>query len=100
MESVVDDHLVRLSYSTHPSDFFDPREFVFYYRTRSGKEIDFILNRNSRLHPIEVKYRRKANGYDLIPLRSFGRGLVLTKNTLDVRKGFAHIPVSMFLMLI
>jgi len=100
VESVVDDHLIRLSYSRHPSDFFDPREFVFYYRTRSGKEIDFILNRNSRLYPIEVKYRRKANGYDLIPFGSFGRGLVLTRNTLKVRKGFAHVPVSMFLMLI
>jgi predicted AAA+ superfamily ATPase len=100
VEGVVNDHLIRYSYDTYPSDLFDAKDFVFYYRTKSGKEIDFILNRNTGLYPIEVKYRRKANGYDLIPLRSFGRGLVLTRNTLDVRKGFVHIPVSMFLMLI
>jgi predicted AAA+ superfamily ATPase len=37
----------------------DPKNYLYFYRDRDDNEIDFILNFNGQLHPIEVK--RKSN---------------------------------------
>ncbi|MDR2889121.1 MAG: ATP-binding protein, partial [Lachnospiraceae bacterium] len=37
----------------------DPRSYLYFYRDKDDNEIDFIINYNGQLHPIEVK--RKSN---------------------------------------
>jgi predicted AAA+ superfamily ATPase len=37
----------------------DAKSYLYFYRDKDDNEIDFIINYNSRLHPIEVK--RKSN---------------------------------------
>jgi hypothetical protein len=33
----------------------DPKNYMYFYRDKDGNEIDFIINYNGKLHPIEVK---------------------------------------------
>ena len=46
------------------------KEYVYYFRTKAGTEIDFVLRANG-LVPIEVKYKRLNRLTGLRPLRHF-----------------------------
>jgi len=104
VESVVENHLVRLMYNTFPSDVFAPHEHVFYWKkSGGGKEVDFVLKPGeNELLPIELKFQNKIQKSDYKGLRTFpGRkGIMLSKNSFDVTGNYATIPVSLFLSII
>ena len=53
IETVIQNHLSRLAYCFNPSDFFDPKEHVFYYKDKNKKEVDFVLKEEEELYPSE-----------------------------------------------
>jgi len=52
------------------------------------------------LIPVEVKYQSKIGSNDFKNLRRFDKGLLVTKNYLDLENKYRAIPLSLFLMLI
>ncbi len=67
---------------------------VGYWYSSEGKEIDFIVNQV----PIEVKYQYSISKSDLTPIKStFEKGIILSKNTLDLSGKIKIIPVHIFL---
>jgi len=47
----------------------DPKTYLYFYRDKDDNEIDFIINYNSRLHPIEVKKKSNPNLGDIKAFR-------------------------------
>ena len=70
---------------------------VYYYRENTT-EIDFILDTNSCLLPVEVKYRNKITAADYKPVLDFiktnhsPQGIILTKNSLEIKNDVVLIP--------
>jgi predicted AAA+ superfamily ATPase len=66
----------------------DPKNYLYFYRDRDDNEIDFILNYNGRLHPIEVKRNSNPGPGDIKAFRfvensgvySRGDGAVICTN--------------------
>ena len=58
----------------------DPRTYLYFYRDKDDNEIDFIINYNSKLHPVEVKKKSSPNARDIKAFRFiekneiYGRG--------------------------
>ena len=46
----------------------DTKSYLYFYRDKDDNEIDFIINYNGQLHPIEVK---KKSNPDLDDIRAF-----------------------------
>jgi len=103
VESVVENHLIRLMYNTFPSDVFAPHERIFYWKkSGGGKEVDFVLrSKEDELLPIELKFQNKIQKSDYKGLVTFhGRkGILLSKKRFDVTGNYATIPVSLFLLI-
>ncbi len=74
---------------------------TFYWRSARGKEIDFVVIWNDKEIPIEVKYQSRIipNDYTTIK-RSFGKGLVLTKDSFFQDDAVIGVPVPCFLYLL
>ncbi|MCD6588596.1 MAG: DUF4143 domain-containing protein, partial [Candidatus Fermentibacteraceae bacterium] len=77
---------------------------LYYWRTRSGTEVDFILYGEHCFHAIEVKNTREIRSRDLKPLKSFiddypeCTPLMLYRGTSSVViDGVLCMPVSRFL---
>ena len=101
VESVMQDHLTRFSYNLNPSDLFDAKESVCYYKTKKGKEIDFVVLFDDENYPFEVKYQSKVVKSDFFCFKSFKKGVLVTKNDGPaLHKNYVKIPISVFLMLI
>lgn len=100
IESVVYNHLCRLSFRLNPRDLFDPKDNICYYRDDSGKEVDFVLLYDEELFPFEVKYQATISPSDFFAFAPFKRGILITKDELKLYRNYAEIPVSMFLLLI
>lgn len=58
----------------------DPGGFR-YYRSKDGKEVDFIIEKVSKLLPVEVKFKTRLKAGDLAGLRYF-------LETYEIPKGF------------
>jgi hypothetical protein len=48
-----------------------PRPEVHYWRTRQGREVDFVIESGRRLLPIEVKAAREVKVSDAAPVEAF-----------------------------
>ena len=46
---------------------------IYYWRTTRQTEVDFILEMNGKLYPIEVKLKSRPNGYDARGIQAFQR---------------------------
>lgn len=105
VESIVADHLTRLAFNLNPTSFFDPKRNLFYWRTKKH-EIDFVMRTPDFYVPIEVKYQKTINKSDYSALFSFPgnesryRGLLVTRETLDIHRETTAIPVPILLTLI
>jgi len=104
IESVICDHFIRFLYNLKPSDMFDPSLNVFYWSNR--KEVDYILRINKDYIPIEVKYQNEIKGEDYQGIYSFYsadsefKGVLMSKNTLNIHNEITTIPVTLLLLLI
>jgi predicted AAA+ superfamily ATPase len=47
----------------------DPKNYLYFYRDKDGNEVDFIINYNSKLHPIEVKKNSNPTERDVKAFR-------------------------------
>lgn len=99
-ESLCGDHLARLAYNYSPTDLFDVSNSLFYYRTNKGESVDYVVRLGEELISVEVKYQSKIGSNDFKNLRRFDKGLLVTKNYLDLENKYRAIPLSLFLMLI
>jgi predicted AAA+ superfamily ATPase len=62
---------------------------LHYWRSSSGREVDFVIERESRFHGIEVKFQNAVSGWDELSIaKGIGRGVLVTRNTLE----FAAVP--------
>ena len=101
VEAVVQDHLTRFAYNLNPRDFFDPKESVCYFKTKKGKEIDFVVLFDDKNYPFEVKYQSKISNSDFFIFKSFKKGVLLTKDDGPaVYHNYVKIPISVFLMFV
>jgi len=74
---------------------------TFYWRSIRGKEVDFVSIWNGKEIPIEVKYQSRISASDYTTIkRSFGKGIILTKDTFFIDGEIIGVPVSCFLYLI
>jgi predicted AAA+ superfamily ATPase len=80
---------------------FSLPQSLFYWRSRQGNEVDFVSGPGSRKIPVEVKYQQTITGRDKLVIRnSFGEGLVLSGETLDLDDQVRVIPAPLFLWLL
>lgn len=99
MEAVVCDHLRRLAYSFSPNDLYEPTNSVFYFRNKSGHEIDFMLRTpEDVMVPVEVKYRNQLDSADYRPIGKFSKGIMVSKDSVEIGSAHPTIPVSVMLM--
>jgi uncharacterized protein len=105
-ESVVANHLVRLLFGYSPSTQFDYTTLLFFSQSRRKRELDFAVKRTDRYLPIEVKYQgkiRNEDGFGIIDFQKGGNasdGLLLTKASLESKRSYLEMPVSVFLLLV
>ncbi len=106
VENVIYNHLVRMAFCFfHTIQFFEPENFLFFWKDKKNREIDFIVKTEKGFLPFEVKYRNEIKKSDLYGLLSFlrirkGKGVVISKNTLEERDSYVIIPAYLFLLLI
>ncbi|MFQ5620219.1 MAG: ATP-binding protein [Candidatus Nanoarchaeia archaeon] len=100
IEGVVGDHLARASYNLKPSDLYDVSSHIFYWRTKKGHEIDFILKHESKGHAFDVAYQNTPSTKEHIAIKKFGAGCMISKNHFTTGPNIVTIPASLFLMYI
>ena len=99
VEAVVGSHLLRKSrfINTGLSSVSD----LFYWHSKSGKEVDFVFIDQKGLQSIEVKYQNHVTLRDSITMiRHFNNGLLLSKKDFEVGLNVLMLPVSWFLAMI
>jgi len=100
VEQVVGDHLCRLCYNLAPSDLFDQSDSVFYARNAKGESVDFLARLPDGMLPVEVKYQNSIHGQDFRNILKHPRGILATKNHLQIGGTHPAIPVSLLLMVV
>lgn len=74
---------------------------VIYYRSRKGKEIDFVFFEGKGRQPfgVEVKYQSRISGWNEQSIaRGIGQGVLVTRDSFKWNR-VCHIPVWAFLLL-
>jgi hypothetical protein len=100
IEGIVGEALIRNS-ETDLFEGFSSLVSTFYWRSTRDKEVDFVAIWNGEKIPIEVKYQSSVSPSDYTTIkRSFGRGIVLTKDVFFQENGVFGLPVSCFLYLL
>ncbi len=75
---------------------FGVQQGVLYHRTGSNREVDFVVGRDRV--PFESKYGASANRRDTqVMEQSFGRGVLVTRQTLDLDGKTVLIPAPLVL---
>lgn len=106
VEQSVASHASRLAFDMSKNKhLFEYDHSVFYWQSRSGREVDVVISSGDGLFPIEVKYQNKIAGDDLYGLLDLRKaagsrgGIVVTKDILGTRSGAALVPAALFLLL-
>ncbi len=105
VESIVASHLVRLGFNASPNKQNFDHHYKIFYHAEGNKEVDFVYDDGDKMIiPIEVKYRntpdRSLGGMYRVLNKTGGKGLVITKDRLDIHSEYIMIPTSVFLLLI
>ena len=80
--------------------FSVPRS-LFYWKSSSGREIDFLSGQQPSRVPVESKYAGRVNGNDRLVIRNvFQRGLIASRQTLDLDDPVRVIPTPIILALL
>lgn len=99
VEGAVAAHLLR-NFEHRLFEGFGSMEKVFYWRSAKGKEVDFVVLHGESLVPVEVKYQSSISRSDYTTMkRSFGKGILVTKNTFLLDEEVVGIPAPLFLLL-
>lgn len=74
---------------------------VFYWKSSSGHEIDFLSGSGNVKDAVEVKYQGKISGkYREAMAKSFGRGVILSRDILDLSRPVRIVPAALYLWLL
>lgn len=98
-EQAVAVHLVRPVADTWAR--FGSTEGLYYFRSRKGKEVDFVFFDAPDGMPfgVEVKYQSRVSGWDEQSIaKGIGKGILVTRDSFKWG-GVCHIPVWAFLLL-
>jgi predicted AAA+ superfamily ATPase len=72
---------------------------LHYWRSSTGREVDFVIEQDRRFHGIEVKYQTAVSGWDELSIaKGIGRGLLVTRDAFELA-AIPRIPVWAFLSL-
>jgi len=64
-------------------------ETLYYWRSSSNREVDFVIRENGHFHGLEVKYQNTVSGWDELSIvRGIGRGILVTRDAFE----FAPVP--------
>jgi len=68
---------------------------------RNKGEIDFLIKKDNRLMPVEVKYQKSTGISDIRLMRKlgFGNGIIVSRETFFYEDGFMAIPLGVFLVI-
>lgn len=104
IESIVANHLTRLAFNASSNKQNFDYHYRIFYHLENGGEVDFVYDDGDKMIvPIEVKYRnmpkRKLSGMYKVLNRTRGKGIVISKDRLDVSSDHVTIPASLFLLL-
>ena len=79
-------------------------ESVFFYRTISKAEIDFIIQKEEKLIPLEVKFSRKQINLPIVmknfnaKFKNVDKNIIITKNNLDYNKKLNCFFIPVYLL--
>lgn len=80
--------------------FSVPRS-LFYWKSSSGREVDFLSGQRPPRVPVESKYAGRVTGQDRLTIRNvFQRGLIASRETLDLDDSVRVIPTPVILALL
>jgi hypothetical protein len=107
-EGVAADHVVRLAFLlSEQKQLFAYENVVLYWRGKRDREVDFVLRSGfSKGVPIEVKYQKTISNEDLFGVIDFMKisgstnGIILSRDTLEVRRNIVVLPIWLFLLLV
>lgn len=108
VEGTAADHMVRLSFLLcEQKQLFNYEDAVTYWRGKKDREVDFILRQGlSKPAAIEVKYQPKITSRDTFGIIDFmkatgsSNAIILSKETLEIRKNITIIPIWLFLLIV
>ena len=100
VEGVIGDHLARAAYNLKPTDLYDVSTHIFYWRTKKGHEIDYILKHEGKAYAFDIAYQNQLAGQDYIALKQFGTGCLISKHQFAVNHMIITLPASIFLLYI
>jgi len=107
-EGVTADHLVRLAFLlSEQKQLFTYENMVFYWRGKKDREVDFVLKTGMpECTAIEVKYQPTISKKDMFGVIDFKKasgslnGIILSKETLEIRRNVTILPIWLFLLII
>ena len=73
-------------------------DFVYYWKNR--KETDIIVKTKESLLAAEVKYQNEIKKHDFASLYHFGKGIIISKDTLIHDDKYPVIPIHLVLSLL
>ena len=111
-EQAVAGHVARLASAMDGrADPLGHRDNVFYWKSRRGREVDFVMRaagggRGGRLVPIEVKWQSRVRRDDMYGIFDFRKavapgagGMVLSKSEAREQSGLTIVPAVIFALL-
>ena len=99
VEAAVALHLIR-NFEERIFEGLTNIEKVFYWRSTKGKEVDFVALCGDRLLPVEVKFQSVITRSDYSTMkRTFGQGIIVTKDSFFCDEQILGIPAPVFLFL-
>jgi len=100
VETLVHEHCLRLHFY-----LAGPPTKLFYWRTPQGKEVDIVMEVFRRPIPIEVTYGADVGKKKLQGMNEFMKkhgspfGILVTRETFDLREEVVYIPLWFFLLM-
>jgi len=98
VEQIVFTHLLRFS-----KDFNSGLVLYtgpYYWYSEKSKEIDFLVNLDGTIVPVEVKYKNKISPSDFLTMKKvFNRGILVTKKDTFKVGNIVVLPIYAFLLM-
>lgn len=100
-ETVAQDHLRRLKFALEPSK----KNELFFWRDNSKRELDFIIELDNKVIPVESKFQQSIRSEDARVLQAAIKkfnspfGILLTKKSVHLSDKIISIPLWLFLLI-
>lgn len=91
IESIVISNLSRLTYE-------DSFPNAYYWKNK--REVDCLLKIKNEVFPFEIKYQNRINKEDYKGLYHFNKGILVTKDILNLGEKYSAIPAHLMLSIV